>query len=952
MSDFSIYFKHPWFLLLLIPAFLLTLIPYFKIAKRYRRTRNRIVSMILHITVFVLAIALFSGMEFRYSIPNNENELIILVDVSETEEQSAETRDTFVEYVIEDSVSEGLKIGVVTFGFDHKYAVPLTHDVEKVYNSYLTAELPDTSATNMASALRYAKGLFENPETSKILIVTDGKETDENAREEIGSIIAQGTKVDVAYIPSSFEGGFDAQFIGSELPDYHVNLNENCTIKVTVRSQAETVATIEMYDNDTKVGEQTVNLLGKTQTFAFEHHFETEGLHKLTFKMDAEDLLEQNNVYTTYMYLEMYKNILILDRDAITGVDQGASENLIKLINNEDNEVPYTVSVVNVADAPQTVNKLRMYDQVILNNIAKADMPDGFIELLESYVSEYGGGLITFGGENEAGEANMYERNDLFGSLYQEMLPVEAIEYTPPVGVVFIIDRSGSMGSNVKDSTALEVAVASAQASLAALSERDYIGIVTMDTVPEIVLDMTPRSQERVIRAAIESVNESMGSTVLSGSLRAARDMLGRYAVDRKHIILISDGGIASDDVDYLDYAKSMYKEQGITISCLAVGEMGSAQREIMQNIVIAGNPEDVDLDLLYAEPKSPQAATTAVQAQLNTEAIKAVNYKTFNPNIYGSSLSSPIVQNLDRGTNDEGKIDYSKLTMEIDGFYGTRVKKGADLILVGEYNVPIYAQWKYGNGMVGSFMCDVRGKDGDFSAKLMTDANAGKFFRNAINGLMPTESIRPELISYELEEGNYFNKLNVYGNLEKGETIVGEIVYTEDNVETRVSLNSLSEEDTSNLPVYVTVPLSKQNNYSRCEFIVRDGGVYKLVLKKCGEDGSVIVEDDSNVEVSVYKSFSYSSEYDVFKNEEEEQIKENLEYIVKAGEGAIIEDLEDPVEVFSGFKTEIHKTFDPRMLFAIIMIIAFLLDVAVRKFKFKWPHEIIRDYKMKKGLK
>jgi hypothetical protein len=28
-----------------------------------------------------------------------------------------------------------------------------------------------------------------------------------------------------------------------------------------------------------------------------------------------------------------------------------------------------------------------------------------------------------------------------------------------------------------------------------------------------------------------------------------------------------------------------------------------------------------------------------------------------------------------------------------------------------------------------------------------------------------------------------------------------------------------------------------------------------------------------------------------------------------------------------------------------------FLLDVAVRKFKFKWPHEIVRDIKAKKAL-
>ena len=30
----------------------------------------------------------------------------------------------------------------------------------------------------------------------------------------------------------------------------------------------------------------------------------------------------------------------------------------------------------------------------------------------------------------------------MYGSIYQEMLPVEAVDYTPPVAVVYIIDAS------------------------------------------------------------------------------------------------------------------------------------------------------------------------------------------------------------------------------------------------------------------------------------------------------------------------------------------------------------------------------------------------------------------------------------------------------------------------------------------------------------------------------
>jgi cellobiose-specific phosphotransferase system component IIC len=47
----------------------------------------------------------------------------------------------------------------------------------------------------------------------------------------------------------------------------------------------------------------------------------------------------------------------------------------------------------------------------------------------------------------------------------------------------------------------------------------------------------------------------------------------------------------------------------------------------------------------------------------------------------------------------------------------------------------------------------------------------------------------------------------------------------------------------------------------------------------------------------------------------------------------------------------EIHKEYDPVIPFIIIAIVLFLLDIAVRKFKFKWIHELIRERKDKQAL-
>ena len=93
MQNLTLHFNYPWLLLLFIPALALTLIPYFRLNKRYRKTRNRITSIVLHLVVMVLAISALAGLRFDYEVPNTNNEIILLVDVSETEEQSAEQRD-------------------------------------------------------------------------------------------------------------------------------------------------------------------------------------------------------------------------------------------------------------------------------------------------------------------------------------------------------------------------------------------------------------------------------------------------------------------------------------------------------------------------------------------------------------------------------------------------------------------------------------------------------------------------------------------------------------------------------------------------------------------------------------------------------------------------------------------------------------------------------------------
>ena len=163
MQNIELHFSYPWLLLLLIPAVFLTLFSYFKLNKRYRCTRNRIISIVLHICIMFFAIFTLSGFVVRYDIPNEKNEIIILVDKSTSEEEAQQSIDMFVDSVLTEGRFDGFNMGIVTFGFDQKYVVPMTDELDGVFETYCAAEdLPDVSATNVAAALNYAKTLFQS----------------------------------------------------------------------------------------------------------------------------------------------------------------------------------------------------------------------------------------------------------------------------------------------------------------------------------------------------------------------------------------------------------------------------------------------------------------------------------------------------------------------------------------------------------------------------------------------------------------------------------------------------------------------------------------------------------------------------------------------------------------------------------------------------------------------
>ena len=911
MTNFRIIFSHPLMLLLLIPAFALSFYLYFRISKRYRRTRNRVTSMVLHFIVITLSILVLAGINFTYEIPNLETEVILLVDNSYSGSKAEEKREHFIQSAINDS--EGIcKIGIVTFGYGEPvYAVPLTTDTSSVYEQYMDADKPDGTATDIASALTYTKDLFKNKETAKIVLISDGLETDNRAATSIKALVAEGIEVNTVYFEAQ-KPQSEIQLIGMTTPDYNVNVGDKFKVGVTVQSSYVGNVELALFDNGAPCASNLVDLKEGVQEFEVEHTFSLPGLHSLSFKVvGGADEYAENNVYQSYMYLESFTKILLVERN------DGESDALKGLLEDENEILEIsTWNVFNQEKAPTTLDDLRQFDQVILVNIANEDMPKGFDELLYNYVNDIGGGVLTVGGNqidengnvvldhNNEVVANAYNRDDMYGTLYQEMLPVQAIDYTPPIGVMIIIDRSGSMDGPFSSSgqSKLELAKEGAKACLNALTERDWCGVMTLEETYAEEIKMTPITQRSKIEAAIDKI-EIGGGTVFQGALeRSGSALKSLTSVQRRHVILVTDGIPADTYEEYVTPIRHYYETSGITFSFVIIGEdlSSSDKNNIKKAAEVDGGGRFYDVWNVSTLPR-------IMREELNMPEIKAVNHEPFVPTIANY-------------TNVVTGIEQKNMP-ELDGFYGTKLKANATASLMGEF-VPIYAQWKYGEGMVGSFMCDLNQV---WSAKFMESATGRRIILNIVNGLFPTENIRPQDMEIVLQEENYNTNMSVYTHMQEGETIELDITSPTGNG---------SETETR------TIKPRPEDGYSRISFTIKEAGVHLLTVKKRDASGVLISQ------VQMYKTFSYSQEYNMFFDEEEGATL--METLAASGKG---KQIEDSSEIYTEIERTLKRSYDPRLPFIIIALTLFLLDIAVRKFKFKWPHEIVRDYKAKKLL-
>lgn len=663
-----IYFDRPLFLLIL-PVALGLLI--FSMKFMYTRNfRTKLGQVLLRFFLMLLLTLSLAG--FSVKLSSKDVTTIFLVDASDS---VREKRNEVVEFVNNACEEKGRhdKVGIICFGSDTRVEQFISKDVSF---SSIQADVA-TNATDLEEAVKMALAQLPEDSAKRIVLITDGNENEGALKETASDVIAQGIDFQIKKIE---ENVANEVYVSNLAVPEQVGIGENFNIEVEIESNVAGPAKVSLYSGRSLKGQLDVNLQKGTNNFLFMDTQTDEGLKTYRVVVEAaDDTVSVNNEFSAYTNCETTLPVLLVEGKP------GNSINLMRVLDS----VGIYYDLVSPATVPNNISDLTQYSAVIMIDTYAADLRDGFMDNIESYVKNFGGGLILTGGKNS------FALGGYRGTPLETVSPVymdlSGENEVPAMAFEMVIDHSGSMSDGNGIINNLDLAKESAVAALDNLTAKDYVGVIAFDDSYDKVVPITHPDNLDTIRQKIYSISIEGGTSIYPALEQAVMEVNSTDAMV-KHIILLTDGQDYMSDYDDL---KKVINDAGITVSSIAIGD--GCNEELLRGIA-----EDCSGRYFYTDLDTDIPRIFAQEVFLSSN-----NYlinEEFVPIVCGSEMSIAEITADGMPT--------------LLGYIATTPKERSIETLRSPYGDPILCSWQYGLGRSVAFTSDVTGEwSGNFSS-------------------------------------------------------------------------------------------------------------------------------------------------------------------------------------------------------------------------------------------
>lgn len=659
MMGFSI--KTP-LVLLLIPVVFLILFVTFKKLRMKNNIRRRIVFLTRGLVCLFLILAM-AGISLHFK--GTQGATVFLLDMSDSTTASQKEMVTQVKEALKKKPQRE-QAAVIAFGKDSKVEQFLSSNPQfaKVETT------PVTTATNLEEAVETAMGLYPSGAGKRMVLLTDGQENEGNLQNMVSQVTA--SKVDVQVMRIENEDSPEVYVDSVTIPE-QVDVGDHFQVQTTIVSNCSTTAEVCLYQGNKRKKKIAVELTAGENQFVFSDTQKETGLKNYRVTVEAvKDTRSVNNEYVSFTNAKTGDVILLIEGK------KGESKEFQKVLKAAN----IVYDVILPGQAPRKMIAMQNYKAMVLLDVYAEDLPDGFLNNIDSYVKDYAGGVAAIGGENSFALGN-YKDTPL-----EDILPVymdlRGEKEVPKMAMTLVIDHSGSMGEGSQFRTNLSLAKEAANGAVDNLREDDQFGAITFDDTYDWVVKLGSADNKEDIKETINSISLG-GGTSIYPALNAAVDGLIKSDAKIRHVILLTDGQDSMQD--YEDLLKKA-SENGVTISTVAVGT-GSDQN-LLQQLAENGGGR-----YYYTDMGSDMPRIFAQEVFLSARAY-LVN-ETFVPQV---TSNSPLISEVTK----EG-------VPSLYGYVAATPKEMATVHLKSSQDDPILTTWQYGLGKTAAFQSDGTGE-------------------------------------------------------------------------------------------------------------------------------------------------------------------------------------------------------------------------------------------------
>src|SRR5262245_59341435 len=680
--------------------------------------RQRVVlssAALLHTLAAVLIVAALAGLSTQTILAEHKLAVVAAADVSDS--ISPEGRVWTREYLtrLVHALEPEDEVAVLSFAADTGLLVPpgVPTDLTLPADALKTAPAGRSGGTNIAKALERALSLYPEEAEKRLLLITDGNETNGAARQHIALARQMGVKIFPVIPPSGQHPEVSLEkFVVPPL----VREGSAFSVRLVVRNGNEKPVrgSATVMANDQTLTRQEVNLDPGLSVLEVPAQILQRGNYLLRAEVKAApDTIEGNNRQSANLAVAGKVRSLVITDDPKTHLARALQ---MKEVDTEFRRPE---------GLPNQLSELLDYNCLVFDDIGRSGISAQQMAAIESYVRDFGGGFLIAGGLRTFGDLG-YKNTTI-----ERILPVTFQEQRPkkkkrtPIALFVLIDRSNSMGYNSKvrglhDGQKMRYAQKAATELLNQLQDTDYAGAIAFDSEPYVLSPLMKLSDNRADLTSKIARLQYGGGTDFYGGLAAAADQLSQVRGAIRHIILLTDGDSNRSATDHYPLIATIAQRQ-ITITTIRIGD------------------DTVNLQLLsfMSEKTGGRFYHVADVEVLPQLLIKDTRQAMREKDDTDDGPKEIIPRVGERGQILQGLADFPSL----DEYMLTKPKDGAEVQLYTDVHTehdPLLATWQYGLGKVVAVTFDPSGSG---SADWIRWEGFGKFWSQAVRWAIRDET-------------------------------------------------------------------------------------------------------------------------------------------------------------------------------------------------------------------